>query len=104
MPLPTLKQTVDALMMSKMNILHLHLSDSQSFPLELSTGHGPNISAAARYSANESYSPKDIAELHTYLLRGTCLDNHFHIFHVILGLNYTYILPGVGTQRRGASP
>ena len=34
-----------------------------------------------------------------YLLRSKCIHNHFHIFHVILGLNYVYILDGVGSSR-----
>ena len=50
MPMETLKQTVDGLMYSKMNVVHLHLSDSQSFPLQDTTGHGPNITAHASYS------------------------------------------------------
>ena len=34
-----------------------------------------------------------------YLLRGTLVyrTNEFPIFHVIMGLNYAYIFPGVGT-------
>ena len=32
-----------------------------------------------------------------YLLRGICIHNHFHIFHLFLGLNYAYVFPGVGT-------
>jgi N-acetyl-beta-hexosaminidase len=34
-PIPLLKRTVDALEASKMNVLHLHLTDSQSFPILL---------------------------------------------------------------------
>ena len=48
------------------SVLHLHLSDSQSFPLQLTTGHGPNITAAAAYSTTETYSTKDIEALHAY--------------------------------------
>ena len=32
-----------------------------------------------------------------YLLRGICIHNKSHNFHLILGLNYVYIFPGVGT-------
>ena len=30
--------------------------------------------------------------LSAYLLRGICI-HHFHIFHVLMGLNYAYIFP-----------
>ena len=32
----------------------------------------------------------------SYLLRGTYIHNSIPIFHLILGLNYAYIFPGVG--------
>jgi hexosaminidase len=66
MPMETLRQTIDSLRVSKMNVLHLHLSDSQSFPLELTSGRGPDLTAAAAYSPNQTYSPADIASLHAY--------------------------------------
>jgi hypothetical protein len=34
-PVASLKRVVDALMFTKMNVLHLHLTDSQSFPLQV---------------------------------------------------------------------
>ena len=34
---------------------------------------------------------------HMYLLRGICMHYKIHNFHLILGLNYAYIFPGVGT-------
>ena len=33
-----------------------------------------------------------------YLLRGICIHNKSHNLHLILGLNYAYIFPGVGTS------
>ena len=53
-------------MYSKMNVLHLHLSDSQSFPLELTTGHGPEITKHGAYSSDEIYTTKDVAALNAY--------------------------------------
>ena len=47
-------------------VLHLHLSDSQSFPLQLTTGHGPDITTHSAYSANQTYTVQDIAALHQY--------------------------------------
>lgn len=35
LPLPLLLRTLDAMRMVKLNVLHLHLTDSQSFPLVL---------------------------------------------------------------------
>jgi len=66
LPVSLLKRTIDALLFSKMNILHLHLSDSQSFPLELTTGYGPNITAHGSYSKDEIYSVADIKDLIAY--------------------------------------
>jgi len=66
MPVPVLKRVVDGLMYSKMNVLHLHLSDSQSFPLQLTTGHGPDITRHGAYSTNETYSSADMADLVAY--------------------------------------
>ena len=31
--------------------------------------------------------------------RSRCIQNHFHIFHVIMGQNYVYIFPRVGTRK-----
>ena len=66
MPVDALKRVVDGLMASKMNRLHLHLTDSQSFPLELTTGHGPNITKHGAYSETETYSVADMADLQAY--------------------------------------
>ena len=35
---------------------------------------------------------------HEYLLRGTYIHNKRHNLPLILGLNYAYIFPGVGTR------
>eukprot|EP00656_Telonema_subtile_P013402 TRINITY_DN16809_c0_g1_i5.p1 TRINITY_DN16809_c0_g1~~TRINITY_DN16809_c0_g1_i5.p1 ORF type:complete len:461 (-),score=97.09 TRINITY_DN16809_c0_g1_i5:88-1470(-) len=66
MPVASIKTTIDALMYSKMNVLHLHLTDSQSFPLELSTGYGPRITFHGAYSREEVYSTADLTELISY--------------------------------------
>jgi len=68
-PMQELYNTVDALLYSKMNVLHLHLSDSQAIPLELPSL--PKLSTAAAYSAAERYNASDIAALVQYArLRG----------------------------------
>ena len=65
-PVKELMRVIDALMYSKMNILHLHISDSQSFPLQLTTGHGPDVTASGAYSKDEVYTVKDISMLVAY--------------------------------------
>ena len=35
LPMKILKETIDAMMYNKMNVLHWHLTDDDSFPLQL---------------------------------------------------------------------
>jgi len=51
MPLPKLRNLIDAIVTFKMNVLHMHLSDAQSFPMEIPDM--PNL-------ANSAFSPKAI--------------------------------------------
>ena len=60
---PKVKEQIDGMALSKLNILHWHLSDSQSWPLQLSTY--PQVTKDA-FSAREQYSPQDIADLIAY--------------------------------------
>ena len=48
-------------------------------------------------TAPECFTTGDPAAM--YLLRGICIHNTSHNLHLILGLNYTYISPGVGIYR-----
>eukprot|EP00729_Bicosta_minor_P010498 gene10498-16347_t len=61
---PALKRVVDGLLYSSMNVLHLHLTDSQS--IALSFPSVPELHSSGAYSAAEFYSAQDIAELVTY--------------------------------------
>ncbi|CAG9768894.1 unnamed protein product [Ceutorhynchus assimilis] len=58
-----LKKAVDGMAASKLNVLHLHLSDAASFPLQL-----PNskISSNGAYDENSIYTPEDIKHLVQY--------------------------------------
>jgi len=55
--LTTIKQIIDSLSFAKLNVLHLHLSDSQSFPMESSTA--PRLWKGA-FSLEERYTKEDM--------------------------------------------
>jgi hexosaminidase len=60
---PKLKEQIDGLALSKMNILHWHLTDSQSWPVDMHTY--PEMTRDA-YSVRESFSRSDIADVIEY--------------------------------------
>jgi hexosaminidase len=62
--IPTLEATVDALLFSKMNVLHLHLTDSQAIAFDLPSL--PAISRAAAYSEDQQYNATAVAGLVEY--------------------------------------
>ena len=49
---------------SKLNVFHWHITDSESFPMFLKAF--PQISKAGAYSDNEVYSIEDIQKLVEY--------------------------------------
>lgn len=57
-------RTIDALAYNKFNILHLHITDSQSWPLEIPSM--PNLAAKGAYRAGLSYSPADLRKIQLY--------------------------------------
>lgn len=59
-----IKRTIDGLSMAKMNVLHLHITDTQSWPLEIPAL--PLLAEKHAYSKGLTYSPADIADLHEY--------------------------------------
>ena len=58
-----MRRTVDGLAATKMNVLHWHIYDGQSFPMEVPAF--PALTDAA-YSDAEAYSPQDIRDLVNY--------------------------------------
>lgn len=57
-------RTIDALAYNKMNVLHWHLTDSQSWPLGLDKH--PELAEKGAYSAEQIYSVKDLKKVVSY--------------------------------------
>lgn len=69
MPMLQIKRTIDGMGASKMNIFHWHITDSQSFPLEVPTM--PQFTMYGAYGSNFTYTPNDVSEIVWYArLRG----------------------------------
>lgn len=60
-PVPDLMRTVRAMAYNKLNVLHLHLTDSQSFPLELPSE--PELAHKGTFGTQFIYSASDIRQL-----------------------------------------
>ena len=63
-PISAIKKQVRAMSYSKMNSLHLHLTDTASFPLEIPSE--PRMAEFGAFSEDEVYTAADIAELVAY--------------------------------------
>ncbi|KAG8214807.1 glycoside hydrolase family 20 protein [Butyriboletus roseoflavus] len=63
-PLEDLLRTIDAMSWVKINTLHWHITDSQSFPLEVA--QYPELAANGAYSADETYSESDVQYIIQY--------------------------------------
>ncbi|XP_058183164.1 beta-hexosaminidase 3-like isoform X2 [Rhododendron vialii] len=66
LPLPIIKKVVDSMTYTKLNVLHWHIVDSQSFPLEIPSY--PKLWNGA-YSIPERYTMADAAEVVSYAQR-----------------------------------
>lgn len=72
LPLSVLRRQIDAMAEVKLNVLHLHISDAQSVPLQVPGL--PAIQARAAYHPSASYSAQDLQALAQYALeRGVLL-------------------------------
>ncbi|OQN96989.1 hypothetical protein B0A48_16963 [Cryoendolithus antarcticus] len=63
-PMIDLYRTVDALAYSKFNRLHWHITDSQSWPLEIPSM--PELADKGAYVGFQKYSPEDVRALQEY--------------------------------------
>ena len=57
-------RTLDAMAWNKLNKLHIHVTDSQSWPLEIPSI--PSLSEKGRYSPGKVYTPTDIQNIQNY--------------------------------------
>jgi len=64
LPLTTIERTIDAMASVKLNVLHWHISDSQSFPLALD--RVPQLARFGAYSPAEVYSLSNVSDLVSY--------------------------------------
>jgi hexosaminidase len=60
-PKETIMKTIDGLALNKMNRLHLHATDSQSWPLEIPSL--PELAKKGAYAPELTYSPEDLQEI-----------------------------------------
>lgn len=64
--LEDIRRVIDGLAMNKLNVLHLHATDTQSWPLEIPAL--PRLTEAHAYAPGLTYSPADIAALQEYAI------------------------------------
>ncbi|TPX08926.1 uncharacterized protein E0L32_009630 [Thyridium curvatum] len=63
-PVKDIQRTIDALSWNKMNRLHVHITDSQSWPLDLPSM--PEVAREGAYSRSQIYSESDLKGLQEY--------------------------------------
>ncbi|KAL5580075.1 hypothetical protein UlMin_012517 [Ulmus minor] len=66
LPLPVIKKVIDSMTYAKLNVLHWHIVDTQSFPLEIPSY--PKLWEGS-YSVEERYTMTDAAEIVSYAER-----------------------------------
>lgn len=69
LPFHMILETIDALMYNKMNVLHWHITDEDSFPLSLEKH--PELAEYAAFSPEEKYTTAQAREVVRYaMVRG----------------------------------
>lgn len=66
-PKEILLHTIDAISWNKLNRLHIHMTDSQSWPLDIPSL--PELSIKGAYQVGLSYTPEDFEEIQTYAIQ-----------------------------------
>ncbi|RDL34663.1 putative beta-hexosaminidase alpha chain [Venustampulla echinocandica] len=63
-PVKDILRTIDAISMNKFNRFHIHMTDAQSWPMDIPAL--PELSAKGAYQTGLSYTPSDIQKIQTY--------------------------------------
>jgi len=63
-PVSDILRTIDALSWNKFNHLHIHMTDAQSWPIEIPAL--PELAEKGAYASGLSYSPSDIKNIQNY--------------------------------------
>ncbi|KAG1052261.1 hypothetical protein G6F43_005594 [Rhizopus delemar] len=63
-PVADILRTIDALVYNKLNVLHWHITDSQSWPLYIASH--PELSQKGAYTSKMVYNPKDVQKIIQY--------------------------------------
>lgn len=66
-PIETLQTIIDGLRMSKVNVLHLHLTDDDSFPIDLPSF--PGMADQTALTPEEKYTVEDLKQVIDYALK-----------------------------------
>ncbi|KAH6646356.1 glycoside hydrolase superfamily [Truncatella angustata] len=66
-PVPSILKTLDAMAQNKLNRLHIHATDSQSWPLEIPSM--PELTEKGAYASVAVYSADDIAHIQQYAVQ-----------------------------------
>lgn len=61
LPVSSIKLLISSMPLSKLNILHWHISDDETFPVRL--GSHPELAESSVYSPEESYSLEDVKDI-----------------------------------------
>eukprot|EP00301_Raphidiophrys_heterophryoidea_P026057 c8892_g1_i1.p1 GENE.c8892_g1_i1~~c8892_g1_i1.p1 ORF type:complete len:599 (-),score=133.54 c8892_g1_i1:177-1973(-) len=64
LPLATIRTIIDSMTYAKLNVMHWHIVDSQSFPFD--SPSYPNLSKFGAYSAYERFTTDDVASIVEY--------------------------------------
>lgn len=67
LPVENIYRTIDAMAWNKLNRLHIHATDSQSWPLEIPAL--PELHQKGAYAEGLTYSPKTVAAIQTYAIQ-----------------------------------
>lgn len=59
-----IKKVITGMNTAKMNMLHIHFTDSESFPLQLTSF--PEVTESGSYSCDHVYSVQDIKDLNEF--------------------------------------